>query len=512
MILLLLWGALALAAPRLLSAGEVDAADAQRLFSGRRLALLVGPSAWQDPGFAPLRFTDEDALALAEVLADPARGHFDQVVALTRPEETTAAAVRAAMRALAEEVRSPDDTVFVYFSTHGTLAGGPHGDLRQFLVLSDTRLAQVSSTGLSHEELLAWMEGLPSRRKVLMLATCHSGSGKSALPSEVAAQLASIKGAAFLTPLREVSEAVVLIGVCAWSETARESAELGHDIYTWFFLKALEEADADGDGAVTITEAHDAARQATYAHTQGQQRPYALVEILGADPIVMSGERHRGGGATLGSYRARLDGYRLQIDGQAKGALPGTVAVAPGRHRVELLGPEGDHVLARQRLELDADSRLDVDRLLRRDLVRVAVGGGYLATSAVGAGGPAAFGELHLPRLFGAWELIAHGTFVARWPSPTLEGALLLERPLTPGALQVRLGGGLEGFLLGAPGDPALLAPSLVPVPVLALAWLPQGNAFLRLSGVGGYLWYTDRGAWTSGWTGRVALAGGLRL
>lgn len=52
-------------------------------------------------------------------------------------------------------------------------------------------------------------------------------------------------------------------------------------------LEALSAGDRDGDGAVTISEAHDYPRERAWQFTQGQQRPAAESTILGLDPIVL---------------------------------------------------------------------------------------------------------------------------------------------------------------------------------------------------------------------------------
>jgi hypothetical protein len=495
------------AGPVLLPSASVDADALRAVGSGQRFALLVGPEGFDDPTLAPLRYTGDDARALRDVLEDPERGHFDKVWTLTGHDASTTPAVRAAMQNLADAVSSPDDTVFVYFSTHGSLHRDARGRLQQFLVLPDTHLDALEETGLSHAEVLSWLDTLPSRRKVLMLATCHSGQGKSRLPETLMRELSSTKGAPPLPALREVSEAVIIIGVCAWNETAQEAEGLGHDIYTWFFLEALSQGDLDGDGAVTVTEAHEHARDKTYAYTQGRQRPYARAEVLGADPIVLTGRRTQRSAATLGTYVASLDGYRVRVNGQLKGALPGLMTLDEGAHTVELLAPERDRVIARQRLKVDPGERVDVGDLVGKDLVRLGIGGGVQVFDQAAAGGPAGIVELHLPRWPGdRWELIAHGSGVVRWPHTTLQGGLVLEHILVPGAVQLRAGGGLQAFLLGAPGDPPLLAPSLAPELVLSTAWLPRGPVWARLSTSGSYVWHTDAGDWHHGWN----LGGGL--
>ncbi|MCO4744390.1 MAG: caspase family protein [Proteobacteria bacterium] len=494
----------ALAGPTVISADQVDEQQAEALLRGRRLALVVGPSSFTE-GFAPLRFTDDDASALGEVLADPAHGQFDEVWSLTSPGDTTLASTRSAMRALGEQSTSPDDTVVVYFSTHGTLEGTPR-QLSQYLVLSDTAIDDVARTALPHDEVLLWLDALPSRRKVLVLATCHSGQGKSAFSPGVRALADSTKGA-LVTPLRDVSEATVIIGVCAFDETARESEQLGHDIYTAFFLDALRDGDANGDGAVTITEAHSAAREQTWAFTEGTQRPYARAEILGEDPIVLTGERVRAGKPSLGSYLSEYVGYSVFVDGQSKGVLPGEVTLDEGNHLVEVQAPGRRGFVARQRVRLRAGTRTDLNTLVRQDTVRFAFGGGGQWFSEPMRSAPVGRGELHVPWLPGrGWELIASGSASARWPNPTLDGAIVVERALTPGPWEFRLGAGVHGYLIGAEG---LLAPSVVPEPVAAVVFLPRQPLVMRLSASGSYLWFTDAGAWNHGWTARVGLVAG---
>ncbi|MFH1469630.1 MAG: caspase family protein [Pseudomonadota bacterium] len=513
----------AMAGPAVIPGGAVDPREAGALFHGRRLALLVGPESYTDDGFPDLRYTAADARALGTALAD--QGRFDRVVTLTTPAETTRAAVLSAMRTLGAEVQSPDDVVFVYFSTHGSLARGQGEALQQELVLSDTRLEDLRGTGLAQDEVLDWLASLPSRREVLLLATCHAGQGKSVRSPDMDAAQQGTKGLA-VPPLPEVSEALVVIGVCAFDEVARESDELGHDIYTWFFLQALGDGDLDGDGAVTVTEAHDAARRGTWDFTQGTQRAYAMAEITGADPIVLAGQREQPGQGLLASYWERLAGLSVLLDGAVKGELPGQVPVPPGTHVITLEDARG-RVVARQRLRLAEGDRLDAGKLLARDHVRLATGLGVATFGVAGVPtGPVGSAELHLPRWPGrGWELIAHGSAMARWPRPVLEGGLTLEHPLRYGTWQLRGGLDLHGYLLRddpdthwfrdearVDGEEPLLAPGLAPWPELSLAWLPPYPAMARLSLAGGYVWYTERGAWHHGWGGGLTFVLGGRF
>jgi hypothetical protein len=342
------------------SPSALDAAHAPR-----RFAVLVGISEVRDPEWRPLRYAAKDAEDLGAALRDPRRGRFDQVRVLTRPEETTTQAVLAAVDALAALATRPDDEALLYVSAHGTLARDDRGELRRYLVTQDARLKDPARTALAVDALEAKFDALPSKRRVLVLATCHSGAGKSLLPPDVAEELAGIKGGFFARPVESVSRASIVLSASDFGETAREDSELQNDIYTHFLVEGLAgAADRNLDGAVVATEAHDYARRRTFEYTQGRQRPSAEILEVGADPVVLSGTLTGGGDAELFSYAARLEGARLTVDGIEKAELPGGAAVPPGRHRVQV--EKGTQLLIAADVEVGRGARLAVDSLADR--------------------------------------------------------------------------------------------------------------------------------------------------
>jgi hypothetical protein len=343
---------------------QVEAGALASAYAPRRFALLVGIGTPDDARWRPLRYAEKDARDLAAALKDPARGAFQQVRVLSGREETGREAVLAAVRALRREATRPDDIVVVYLSGHGTLARDERGELRRYLVTRDASFRAIPQTALSMDALEAEFDQLPSRRRLLMLATCHSGNGKSLLPESLARELAGIKSGFFARPLEDSSRASMKFAASDWGETAREDEGLQNDIYTHFFIEGLGgEADRNVDGAVTATEAHDFARRRTFAFTDGRQRPSAEILEVGADPVVLAGHVRRSGRPELYSYSPRLDGFTLKVDGEERVELPGGAAVAPGRRTVQLT--KGGSVLVSQEVELLAGQRLPLERLVR---------------------------------------------------------------------------------------------------------------------------------------------------
>jgi hypothetical protein len=378
---------LALAACRTTADGEkgaivpvkLDERQLQRAYAPRRIALLVGISDFADDQWRPLKYARKDAADLARALQDPQRGKFDEVRVLAGPEQTTRAAVLDAVTSLRRAASRPDDVVIVYISAHGTLARDGSGELKRYLVTHDAEYRRVADTALPIDALKAAFDQLPSRRRLLVLATCHSGSGKSLLPEDIERELAGVKSGFYARPLEESSRASMVFSACDWGETAREDDGLHNDIYTHFFVEALDgEGDRNVDGAVTATEAHDYARRKTFAFTQGRQRPSAEILEVGADPIVLAGAVERMGRPELFSYGSKLDGFTLKVDGEERADLPGGAAVQPGKRHVELT--KGAEPLLSEDVVLSTGDRLDLESLLSRTAPRhslTLLGGGY---------------------------------------------------------------------------------------------------------------------------------------
>lgn len=329
-----------------------------RALKGKRYALIIGIDTFADPQFHALKYTTQDARALGAALKD-----FDHVTILTSAERTTRASILEHLAKIKSDASSPQDTVLVYFSTHGTLAQAPGMALERYLVVQDTRQRVVRQTGLSVEEINRWMAGLRATKRALILATCHSGQGKSILSDELTQAIASHKSSP--PPLEERSEASVILAAAGLREVAREDERLGHDIYTYFLLQALTHGDLDQDGATTISEAHDYARERTYLYTKGAQRPWSLSAILGRDPIILSGQVKRRPKPVIYSYKRSAQDIEVQLNQQSKGTLPGGIVVEPGTHELTLIDGQTKRRLYRGQITIAQGQRLELLELIK---------------------------------------------------------------------------------------------------------------------------------------------------
>ncbi len=443
-----------------LVAVRVDSNRLDEVYTPRKLALLIGIGEYRDESWRDLQFAAKDAEDLAVTLKDPRYGKFDHVEVLTRPEQTTREGILSAIRSLRAKATRPDDVVMVYVSAHGTLARDGLGELRRYLVPNDAEYRNIVGSAVSMDALKNEFDQLPSKRRLLVLATCHSGSGKSLLPPEVQSELEGIKSGFYTRPLEASSRASMVFSASDWGETAREDDGLRNDIYTHFLIEALGGAgDRNEDGAVTATEAHDFARRRTFSFTQGRQRPSAEILEVGADPIILAGEPTRGGRPELYSYSTRLDGFTLKVDGEPRTDLPGGAAVKPGKRNVQL--EKGGVVLLDKELEIAAGQRIELEELIQPTGWRktVTLGGGMFSFvdegtrsevfPAMGAGGL----SLRLDSLTDSgWSFLVDATGSGGANALNLNGArvpITFQNVSLGGAALYRMGAGRFAFLVG---------------------------------------------------------------
>ncbi len=353
----------------------VTLASTQKNYQPKRIALLIGINQYKDKSWHRLRFAMKDAADMARALQHRPSTRFTHLQLLTTPKQTTRQAILQALQKIKQWNRDPRDTIFVYISGHGTLARNSQHELSRYLVTHDTLAKKVQETSLSVALLRKQFAKFPSQRKVLLLATCHSGAGKSRLSRSIKNELKTLKGSFFVQPLEHKSKATIILGVCSFGETARESLKLKNDIYTHYFIRALRRRyDLNKDGAVTVSEAHDYAKEMTYYHTKGAQRPYAESDILGTDPIILAGKKRRLGRPILYAYNQKYYGVEVEVNGISKGKFPRGILTRAGKQNVKLWSHDRKRVLFDGKVNFQKGERMDVSRLFHRQYFSYSIG------------------------------------------------------------------------------------------------------------------------------------------
>jgi len=182
-----------------------------------------------------LHFLDSDARLVADVLRGPA----SNVALLSSEDRSTTYPDVKAVNAQIERIcasAKPEDSVWLYFSCHGT----NNQEDSSYLVLPQA--PDKSSVDLySVADLRAKLRSkCKAKVVVLMMDACQSGTAK-ALP------LAHRPEAAF----GDVSGIVTFAG-CKVDQTSMELPELRHGLFTFFLVKGLAGEAKDASGRFTL--------------------------------------------------------------------------------------------------------------------------------------------------------------------------------------------------------------------------------------------------------------------
>ena len=208
----------------------------------------------------------------------------------------------------------------------------------------------IHKTGLRQNWIRAALDEIAARKKLLMIASCHSGVGKSKLSPKIKKILRSRKGAASL--LNQVSEGSFIFAAASKWETAQEDKKLQGDIYTYFFIEGLKYGDRNLDGVVTAMEAHDFATRKTYKYTKGSQRPTVEARFVGEDDIPLVGQKKNKGLPVIEAYHDAFKGVSMRVGKGGGRSLPSALPLKVGANEIRLYKNNQDKPYARFRLNV----------------------------------------------------------------------------------------------------------------------------------------------------------------
>lgn len=215
-------------------------------------AVVVGIKDYVNPRLA-LTYPVADAELFARALESRGKGLFDSVHVhrLLKPEETTNAAITAALRRAQKDVR-PEDLFVFYVASHGTVDDGQY-----FLITSNvgsTSTARLKQDALAQDALKEMISNIPASKKLIVLDTCNAGKMGDAL------QMAMLtRGMSEDTAMKVLSRAVgsTILSAASSVQEALEGYK-NHGLFTWVVVEGLNgAADVDKDGFVKTLELAD---------------------------------------------------------------------------------------------------------------------------------------------------------------------------------------------------------------------------------------------------------------
>ncbi len=216
---------------------------------GRRLALIIASSDYEDETLRRLITPSHDAEALARALSDPRIGNFEVKTLVNRPSSD----VRYEIEGFFRE-RKRDDLLLIHFSGHGIKDDAG----RLFLATPDTRRDRLRATAIPATFIHDVMDDSRSRRQVLILDCCHSGAfpaGMRPRGGETAGIDEHFKGGRG----RAVLTASNALQYAFEGGHVESVGQAQQSIFTRHLVRGLEtgEADQDHDGWISLDELYD---------------------------------------------------------------------------------------------------------------------------------------------------------------------------------------------------------------------------------------------------------------
>jgi WD40 repeat protein/uncharacterized caspase-like protein len=264
--------------------------------------VAIGVSDYSDNTY-DLKYASKDATDLASLLATNKTNYAEVKVLKIVDTDATKENIRKAKEFL--NASRVDDQVVLFVAGHGLL----DDDMNFYFATTNVEFASPAAQGLPYEDLEALLDGIPARKKLMLIDACHSGEvdkeetvftngATNQNGGSVAArgfknvtrkESVGLKNSFELmnelfTDLRRGSGAVV-ISSASGVEFAFESDAWKNGVFTYSVLEGLKSnsADKNGNQEIQVSELRDYVIQRVAELTQGKQHPTSRKENLEFD-------------------------------------------------------------------------------------------------------------------------------------------------------------------------------------------------------------------------------------
>lgn len=247
---------------------------------GKIWAVVVGISRYK--AVQPLRYADRDAMAFQEYVTEHLGVTKDRLMLLLN-EEATLTNLKRTLGTELKRKAGEKDTVLIYYAGHGApeadASSADEDGLEKYIVPYDADPKDLYTTGLPMREVETIFNRLAPERVIFISDSCYSGA--TAGRTFATASRRAVVSDAFMTRLSKGKGRVVLSASKA-SEISEEREDLGHGVFTYYFLEGLKgKADGDGDGMVTVDEVYAYVSKKVPEVTGQNQHPVRKGEVEG---------------------------------------------------------------------------------------------------------------------------------------------------------------------------------------------------------------------------------------
>lgn len=224
-------------------------------FTGKRYAVIIGISKYEDKDITALRYADEDAKAFYDFLRSPLAGlgGFEpENIQILLNEAATYRNMKVALFDFLKNATA-QDVVYIYFAGHGS----PDPERRDnlYLLPYDTKATQIGGTAFRMEDMNKALREVTAAHKILITDACHSG-GVTSEGTRGALNINDINNV-FLNQLTSSTGVHATFTASGANQTSMEGEQFGggHGAFTYFLLEGLKgAADENQDHIVDLGE------------------------------------------------------------------------------------------------------------------------------------------------------------------------------------------------------------------------------------------------------------------
>jgi len=236
-----------------------------------------------------LNYAKADAISVAKRIYNKSTQLFKDVFLYKiYNQEATSARIKSTFETIISKAK-PEDVFTFFYAGHGVVLPDEKGDEQFYLVPTEvTGLfdeEKIHKHGISGKHMAKYSKDLAAQKQLIIMDACQSGSLSDAF---------ALRGAAEEKALAQLarSTGIHLLASTTSQQYASEFKELGHGVFSYVLLKALD-GYADGspkDGKITVNELKayldDQVPEVTARHKGEAQ--YPVIHSKGQDfPVIL---------------------------------------------------------------------------------------------------------------------------------------------------------------------------------------------------------------------------------
>jgi WD40 repeat protein len=250
--------------------------------------LVVGVSAYRNPGVPQLSYASDDAKAFASLLtAQQGKAYREVESRVLTDDKATRANVLSALDWIRTSVGAGDVGV-VFLAGHGFTMATDH---RYYYASVDVDPKRLTDTGVSYAAIQQALTDFNGRgdgtRAVFFIDTCHSGDATGA---SIDAPIKASNGDALTGELTRTDNQVLVFASSKGNQFSWEDSSFRHGAFTEALIEGLGdkwEADPRNTGRVTYKNLDAWISDRVPVITQGRQTPRLMAPPGGVDDFVL---------------------------------------------------------------------------------------------------------------------------------------------------------------------------------------------------------------------------------